>query len=126
MASVIIGSHTCTLDPMRMTMVRHDKSCAHVQTYDSVAYFSWGTSLVGKEILLEWPVMDAAEFATLDAIFQADASFTFNPNDGLGTDTYTVEMTSFTGDYWRGRGVTTHETRKNVKMTLLILAVVGG
>lgn len=124
MENVVIGSHTCTLDPMRMTMVREDKACAHVQTYDSVAYFSWGTTLVGKEILLEWPVMDAAEFAALDAIFQADASFTFNPNDGVTTDTFTVEMTSFTGDYWRGRGTTTHETRKNVKMTLLILAVV--
>lgn len=126
MANVIIGSHTCTLDPMRMTMVRADKACASVQTFDSVAYFSWGTTLIGKEILLEWPVMDASEFASLDTIFQADASFTFNPNDGVVTDTYTVEMTSFTGDYWRGRGTTTSETRKNVKMTLLILAVIGG
>lgn len=124
MANVVIGSRTLTLDPMRMTMVRKDKPQAHKQTYSSVAYFSWTPTLVGKEILLEWPVMDAAEFAALQTIYEANASFTFNPNDGVVTDTYTVEMTTFTGDYWRGRGTTTAETRKNVKMTLLILAVV--
>lgn len=125
MANVVIGSRTLTTDPMRMTMVRAEKSCAHVQTYDSVAYFSWGTTLIGKEILLEWPVMDAAEFAALQAIFEADAPISFNPNDGVVTDTYTVEMTSLTGDYWRGRGTSISDTRKNVKMTLLILAVTG-
>jgi len=125
MANVVIGTHTCTLDPMRMTMVRADKSCAHKQTYSSVAYFSWGTTIIGKEILLEWPVMDASEFEALDTIFKADAPVTFDPNDGVTENTFTVEMTSLTGDYWRGRGVTVSETRKNVRMTLLILAVVG-
>lgn len=124
MAAVVIGTHTCPIDPMRMTMVRKDKSCASVPTYTSVAYFSWGASIIGKEILLEWPVMDAAAFDALQTIYEADASFTFTPNDGVTTSSYTVEMTSFTGDYWRGRGKSAAETRKNVKMTLLILAVV--
>lgn len=122
MANVVIGTHTCKLDPMRMTMVRADKSCASVKTYSSVAYFSWGISIIGKELLLEWFVMDADEFEELDTIFRADAPFTFEPNDGVASKSYTVEMTSFTGDYWRGRGVTADVTRKNVKMTLLILA----
>lgn len=124
MAKVVIGTNTCTRDPQRMTMVRKDKSCASVQTYTSVAYFSWGASLIGKEILLEWPAMDAKEFDDLQTIFEADASFTFTPNDGVTTSSYTVEMTSLDGDYWRGRGKTTAQTRKNVKLTLLILALV--
>ena len=124
MSKVVIGSHTCTRDPQRMTMVRAEKPNASKLTYTSVAYFSWSPTIIGKEILLEWPAMDAAEFASLDAIFQADAPITFTPNDGVTTSSYTVEMTSFTGEYWRGRGTTVLVTRKNVKMTLLILAVV--
>ena len=123
MANVVIGTRTLTRDPQRMTMVRADKPNASKLTYTSVAYFSWSPTIIGKEILLEWPAMDAAEFAALDVIFQADAPITFTPSDGVTSSSYTVEMTSFNGEYFRGRGVTTYETRKNVRMTLLILAV---
>lgn len=121
MAKVVIGTHTCTLDPQKMTMVRAEKPNASKLTYTSVAYFAWTPSIVGKEIMLEWPVMDAASFASLDVIYQANLPFTFTPSDGIGSSTYTVEMTSFNGDYFRGRGTTSASTRKNVKMTLLIL-----
>ena len=122
MAAVVIGTRTLTLDPQRMTMVRIDKSCAHKQTYTSVAFFSWGTYIIGKEILLEWPAMFADEFEALDAIFAADVPFTFTPSDG-STHTYSVNMTSFDGEYFRGRTLATPTTRKNVKMTLLIMSI---
>ena len=122
MAKVVIGTQTLTRDPQRMTMLRADKSCAHKLTYTSVAFFSWGTSIIGKEIMLEWPVMDVAEFAALDAIFIADVAFNFTPSDG-GGHVYSVNMTSLTGEYFLGRTSQAPTTRKNVKMTLLIMSV---
>ena len=122
MAAVVIGTRTLTRDPQRMTMLRADKSCAHRQTYTSVAFFTWGTSIIGKEILLEWPAMDAAEFEALDLIFVADVPFTFTPSDG-STHTYSVNMTSFSGEYFRGRTLAAPTTRKNVKMILLIMSI---
>lgn len=124
MAKVVIGTRTLTLDPQRMTMLRADKSCAHKQTYTSVAFFSWGTSIVGKEILLEWPVMSVADFDALDSIFIADVAFNFTPSDG-GGHTYSVNMTSFNGEYFLGRTSAAPTTRKNVRMTLLIMSVVS-
>ena len=124
MAAVVIGTRTLTRDPQRMTMLRADKSCAHKLTYTSVAVFSWGTSIIGKEILLEWPAMDVAEFAALDAIFIADAAFNFTPSDG-GGHVYSANMTSFDGEYFRGRTSASPTTRKNVRMTLLIMSIVS-
>lgn len=124
MAKVVIGTRTLTRDPQRMTMLRADKSCAHKQTYTSVAFFSWGTSIIGKEVLLEWPVMDADEFAALDTIFIADAAFNFTPSDG-GGHVYSVNMTSFGGEYFLGRTTAAPTTRKNINMTLLIMSVVS-
>lgn len=124
MAAVVIGTRTLTRDPQRMTVVRADKSCAHRQTYTSVAFFTWGTSIIGKEILLEWPVMDVAEFDALDAIFIADVAFNFTPSDG-SSKVYGVNMTSFNGEYYRGRTQAAPTTRRNVRMTLLIMSIVS-
>ena len=124
MAKVVIGTRTLTRDPQRMTMVRADKFNASKLTYTSVAYFTWGTSIVGKEILLEWPVMDADEFAALDAIFIADVAFNFTPSDG-SSHVYSVNMTSLNGEYFRGRTLAATTTRKNVRMVLLIISVVS-
>ena len=124
MSKVVIGTRTLTRDPQRMTMLRADKPNASKLTYTSVAYFSWSPTIVGKEILLEWPVMDADEFVALDAIFIADAAVNFTPSDG-GGHVYLVNMTSFNGEYFRGRTSANPTTRKNVKMTLLIMSVVS-
>lgn len=122
MAKVVIGSRTLTNDPQTMTVVRADKQCASVQTYSNVAFFTWGTSIIGKEITLGWPFMTAAEFDALDTIFKADVAFVFNPNDGC-SHTYNVNMTALDGDYLVGRTLSAPSTRKNVKMTLLIMSV---
>lgn len=122
MAIITIGTHTLTRNPQKMTVIRADKACAKQMTYTSAAFFSWGTSIIGKEITLEWPYMTGDEFDALDTIFKADAAVVFDPNDGIGK-TYNVEMSSFDGDYFfGGRGVTSAAKRTNVKMTLIIMS----
>lgn len=123
MALMTIGTHTLKRNPHQMTVIRADKSCAKVMTYTSVAFFSWGTSIIGKDIILEWPYMEGDEFDSLDTIFKADAQIVLDPNDG-GSN-YNIQMAALDGKYYMGgRGVTNAAKRKDVSMTLTIMSVV--
>jgi hypothetical protein len=67
-----LGTYTFEIDPDQFTIPRPQKYSASVKTYFSVAFFSWGMSIIGQEILLEWDLMRCDQFNMLDAIFQAD------------------------------------------------------
>jgi hypothetical protein len=123
MANISIGTVTLDHNPTKMTIVREQKSCAAVDTYSSVAFFSWGTSIIGKEIDLEFSYVDSAIFDDLDDLYKADAPVVFNPQDG-SNKTFNVEIMNLDGDYHRTLDVTSGHLRKNVKMTLLILSEV--
>ncbi len=123
MPNVSIGSVTLRHNPSRMTLVRPEKHSAAKETYSSVAYFSWGTSIVGKEIDLEWSYMESDEFDDLDDLFKADSPVVFNPQDGSGK-TYNVEITQLDGEYFRTLDFSAGHFRQNIKMTLLVLSEV--
>lgn len=123
MANISIGTVTLDHNPTKMTIVRQEKSCAAVQTYASVAFFSWGASIIGKELDLDFSYMDAAVFDDLDDLYKADAAVVFDPQDG-STKTYNVEITRLDGEYHRTFALTTGYLRKNVRITLLILSEV--
>jgi hypothetical protein len=106
-----------------MTVIRPQKSCAVVQTYESAAYFSWGASIVGLELELSFAYMDAAEFESLDALYRADAAIVFDPQDGSSPPvTYNVEMTKLDCKYYLALDKTAGNCRKNVTVTLLVLS----
>lgn len=113
-----IGSHNLPHYPKSMTLVRADKSCAEKLTWDSVAFFSWPPSIIGKGIECRWDFLSSANFASLDTIFQANLPATWTSGAPGVTDTYTVEITGLNGDYIMG-GL----GRTNVVMRLLIMAV---
>jgi hypothetical protein len=123
MANIIIGSFNPTRYPSEMTMIRAEKFCAHVLTYSSVAYFTWGTSIKGKEVVVQWPLMLQSEFDSLDTLFQANAAIVFNPNTGSGK-TYNAEITKLDGKYFMFHTSGTTIFRKDVAATLLILSEV--
>lgn len=123
MANIAIGTITLDHNPTKMTLVRKEKSCAAVPTYEGVAYFSWGVSIIGKKIDLDFSYVDSAIFDDLDDLFEADAPVVFDPQDGSGK-TYNVEIMSLDGDYHRTLDFTSGHFRKNVRMTLLILSEV--
>ena len=118
MSSVIIGNVTPAIQPGSMTLVRADKISAHVQTYSGVAYFGWTPTIVGKVIELTWNLLSAADFASLDALYQADAEVVFKP--GEGSTTYNVNVIGLDGSYQL-----TRQMRGDVKLQLLIMSVVS-
>lgn len=122
MSNMIIGTVTLKANPSEITVIRAKKRNAAKETYNSVAYFSWGASIIGREISLKCDYMEADDFAALDAIYQADLPIVWDPQDGSG-HTYNVEMTELDGEYHLGFGVTSAVLRKNVTITLLILSV---
>ena len=117
---MIIGTVTFSQDPAGMTLIREDRINSFVKTYSNVAFFSWGSSIIGKEISLFWNSMTIAQFEDIMDLFIADIPYVFTPNDGEG-HTYDVEITSFTGEYCKG--VHTTGIRKNIELKLLIMGV---
>jgi len=123
MAKITIGTFEPELNPGSMTIVRQEKKTAVIETYSSVAYFSWSASIVGKIIELAWNWMNGADFLALDTLYAADAVAVFNPGDGLGK-TFNVNILSLDGTYYMGTGVTTASIRTDVKVQLLIMSQV--
>lgn len=109
--------------PSAMTMVRPDKKCASLETYSSVAYFSWGSTIVGKVIDLSWNLLPSAQFNSLDAVYRADEVVAWDPSIPGSTDQYNVNILSLGGEYFISQESTSPEScRQNVSMQLLIMS----
>lgn len=127
MAFQILGSVTFTQNPGSMTIIRPDRICSYIPTYASVGFFSWGPSIIGKEVLLKWSVMPSGQYEDIHTLWEADAQVLFNPQDGEtyggGQRSYYVEVLDLQGEYCIG--VTTsgdRGKRKNIDLKLLIMA----
>lgn len=123
MSNMVLGSHTFVKQPATMTLIQKDREVAKVKTYSSVALFSWGASIIGKTIEISWPFMTTSEYASFQAIYEADAQVVFNPQDG-SSKTYNVELLSLTSEYFIHLSNASGHNRRNVKLTLLIMSEV--
>jgi hypothetical protein len=124
MSNMSLGTVTFTAQPNDMTCIDADRSCAAVQTYSSIGFFSWDATLIGKKLELDWSYMPADQYSDLKTLEAADAGVVFNPQDGTGI-TYNVEIESIYGKYCLGKVArSSSELRKDVKMTLLIISVI--
>ena len=118
---MVLGTYTFVQLPRAMTLVKADRICSWELTYSSVAFFSWAPTIVGKVIDLEWNAMIATQFASLDAIYQADAQVVWDPTDVLGgSATYNVQVVACNGEYIPGM----IDYRGNCTLTLLIMSTV--
>lgn len=121
-------SYDFALLPGKMTMIRSVKSCAAKQTYTSVAFFSWGVSIIGKPIFLSWNAMPATMWKQLDTFYANDAPLIWDPTLTLvpASTLYNVEMIDLDGDYLLGGYDDTLDSsyRGDAVMTLLILSEV--
>lgn len=116
-----LGTSTFSQNPGRMTIIHPDRICSYVQTYSSVAFFSWGVSIIGKEIELGWNAMPSSQYEEIQDLWEADASIVFDPQDGY-SKTYNVEILDLKGEYCVG--LADQGIRKNVVLKLLILSQV--
>jgi hypothetical protein len=123
MSNISLGGYTFLYNPARMTAIKPERSTGKVDTYSSVGFFSWGSSIVGKEITMEWDVVEKSLVDELDTLYAADETIILDPQDG-SEKTYNVEIESFDWDYHIYSDVDTAKYRKNVKMTLLIMSEV--
>ena len=92
-------------------------------TYNSCVYFSWGTTIEGKKLVLGWDYLRSDQYASLQALYETDVSMVFNPQDGSGF-TYNVEIVELTGKYFRHLTDLSSVLRKDVQLTLLVMSKV--
>lgn len=118
-----IGAYELTHYPSGFTIPKPERSNAYLPTMASVAHFSWGFFWPGKIIEIEWNYMPSVQFDSLDAVFQGDVEVEWDPGIPGISDTYTVQILNFTGDFHEAVGTEAEIWRRNCKMTLLILAV---
>jgi hypothetical protein len=121
---MILGGYTFALDPAICALIRPHKRCASVETYSGVVFFSWGASIVGVAVDMSWPAMSTAQFAALDALYQADAPVVLDPQDG-SNKTYNVEIEALDGRFFVGAEDAIGNLRRDVTMRLLILSEVA-
>ena len=74
-----LGGYTFDWNPDTFTLPQPEKSTGKVKTYSSVAFFSWGLSLLGKEISLEWDWMGVDQYERLRSLFEANAPVVWDP-----------------------------------------------
>lgn len=74
-----LGGYTFDWTPDVFTLPQAEKSTGKVKTYSSVAFFSWGVSLLGKEISLEWDWMEVDQYERLRSLFEANAPVVWDP-----------------------------------------------
>lgn len=120
---MILGSYTFALNPSSFTEIYEPtKTTAVVETYDSVAYFSWGTKIIGKILQFNWDYMTAEQYESMRAIYEADAQVVFDPAGITGLK-FNVHVTKLTGKYYLGLAAT-NTFRKDVQMELVIMSEV--
>jgi hypothetical protein len=122
MAKMVLGSYTFEDNPTSVSdLMTLERKSAFVPTYSAGAFFSWGSSIVGKELELTWTQTSTDQYGELQTLLEADAAVVFNPQDGEGK-TYNVEVTALHGEYWLYLSGT---YRQNVTLSLLVLSEVS-
>ena len=117
-----LGPYDFEWNPTQYTLPEEEKSYSVVPTYDSVAFFSWGTTIVGKEIELEWDRMKEAQFTQLQTLLEADQETLWTPISGEST-AYNVELAQLNGRFME---FAIHDApyRDNVKLLMVIMSEV--
>lgn len=117
-----LGPYDFEWNPTQYDIPKEDKTYSVVQTYESVAFFSWGTSIIGKEIELEWDRMKEEQFDQLQTLLEADQETVWTPISGEVT-AYNVELCQLNGKFME---FSLHDApyRDDVKLLMVIMSEV--
>lgn len=120
-AKMILGGYTFTNNPHRMSSTMDPEVISSsLKTWDSVVYFSWPVTIAGKKITLVWDYMTVEQYLALQALWIADTSIVYNPDNG---STYNVIIMALKGVYFLNTA-NSNAFRKDCSLELLILSVV--
>jgi len=114
-----LGAYTFAWRPDRWTPPDAYRQISSVDTFTSNVVFEYGNKIIGKQIVVEWDWMSAAQFDALDVLYQANVSLVWDL-EVVGQPTFTVEIISLNGELFD----VTHwdrPFRRKVQMTLLII-----
>jgi hypothetical protein len=118
MAKMVLGSYTFEWNPEQYTIPEKQRSYSVVPTYVTAAFFSWGVSRIGKEIVLEWDMMKEAQWDSIQTILEADTEVLWYPEGGAGAS-YTVEVVKLQGEYVE-KSISDAPYRRRVQLTLIL------
>lgn len=121
MTNMTLGSYTFATNPSGMDVITPIRYAAKVKTYTSVAFFSWGTDIVGQVLRLMFNGISTDQYDQFLTLLEADAALVFDPQDGE-SKTYNVEMLNLNGEYFI---FLDSGYRRNVTLDLLILSEVA-
>lgn len=74
-----LGDFTFTWDPDKWTPPEEHRDNAEEKTYTSIAFFSWGSRIIGEKILLEWEWMPEDQYRRIKMLESADAQVEWDP-----------------------------------------------
>ena len=120
------GTYEFARNPIGMNTINATRYISSVLTYAGVEIFSWGSTLVGKQILLHWDYMPPDMFDKIQYYVENDEGFVWDPKVSTSTSglpTYNVQILGFSGEYFKRIPSTSGEQRKNVNLLLLITGV---
>ena len=117
MANWTLGTLEFNTSPSHVSdLLTPERHAASVRTFTSVAFFSWGVSIVGKTVELTWDLIDSDFYDDLVDLVIADAPVTLDPQNGK---LYQVELLTPRAEYF----VTlTGGHRQNAVLPLLFLS----
>jgi hypothetical protein len=119
--AMTLDDYVFTVPPETFTIPMSDKASATVKTYTSAAFFSWGLSIIGKIITLEWGMITQEVFDQLNTIYLQDEQVVWLP--GFDDLSYNVDILGLEGKYV-GYGYGDEQPwRRDVKMTMVIMGI---
>ena len=124
MANMILDGYTFPINPeITFDILKKKKYSNFVETYTSIAFFSWGTSIIGKEVEIGWPWMDKVQFDQLQFILEKDMQVVFDPT-GNGTFQFNVNLLDLDGKYWLRviPDVNGDPVYKDIKLKMVIMS----
>lgn len=118
-------STTTFAQPSDMTLLRPKLRNAFLETFSSIAYFSWGATIVGKQIDLSWSMLLSTQFDALDVVYAADETVVWDPSIPGSSATYNVKILDLDGKYFLSQESSARFHRRDVQMSLLIMSEVS-
>jgi len=117
MADMQLGAYVFAWKPEELDTLEKEKSYSVLRTWTTAAFFSWGTSRIGKEIELDWDWMPEAQWNQLQTLLEADVETTWWPE--VGGTSYTVEVVKLAGKFVQ-KSLLDAPYRRQVRLTLVM------
>jgi hypothetical protein len=117
--TMVLGVLTFLWKPTTMNVILPKRSNAVLETYTTVAFFTWGTFITGKTLQLQWDMMETGQFDDIVDLVEDDVEMEFDPGEGV---TYQVQITDFDGAYFKDLSAAGKSFRKDVRLSLVIIS----